>query len=1051
MFRLVSFSLFMFFCSIGASYAQESVTMRAGEHAGYSRLVFDWQDKVAYSVNTAQPGKLIITFQKNALLDKKTLAGQIAKNVQSVETLSQDPLTIDITLPAGSKTRNFQAGKRVLIDIYDAPGAPAMQSKTEIKPEAKPEPKKPGPVKEIARVQPAAGEKKAEEKPPEAVKVEEKKEKVTVVEKFGPPMPALPFRKKGLTPEVVKIEAPDTKELARPRPVQSLPEKPVKKSMPQTVQAAPPEIGPKKAIKKLEAPTIISFSAIDSIDLAVFERGRKIWMLSHLQNLMLRPQVTGPGADSLLPLNVKESGDVKIFQFIQPQGAQLRAQGGGVLWRIMMATATDVLPKEKTQPVEPTLQMAEGGGKILWPLREMGRIADITDPVTGKALKVVTVRSGEQFAGPARDFVEFEVLPSTLGIAILPKVDDLQITLTPQGVEITRATGLHFTPGEEVAAIVKDREKTKRRPKIDPNVRRIFDFNEWQMGSLVTLEQNKTILLGNLPKRPDNQKTGGIITLAKMYLSHGMWAEALGFLSFAEAEAPELLQNPEFIALRGAAQILGLESEAGFSSLSMDELQIFPEIDYWRAIALAHLGDWQQAGETMPRDFGILADYPPEMITRLSLVMSEIALRAGDRKAGAELLGLIQDEAAEFSPQQKAAFDYLQGELARQNGKPEETKKLWEPLANGPDEQYRVKAGLAMTRLLSDEKKITPKEAIDRLERLRYAWRGNELEAQVNYWLGHMYFVNGDYIKGLKIMRDAAGYAAGTDLGETITTEMAQVFSDLFLSVKLDKVSAVDAAVIHSEFSELIPPGEKGDIVASRLIDHLIKYDLFEQAETLLQGQFDRRLQGLDAYEGGVRLAAIYLLDRKPVNALSVLNKSVDHLRKLPVAEQTPMRLRQVALLRARAFSEQNKPEQAMGLLGELDDGADVNRLRADIAWRAGYWDDASEALGYVVNDENISVTAAPSAETVSLLLRYAVALNLGNDRIRLANLREKYGAAMAQTDKARVFEMVTRSWQSALLEDREALMSMVSEVDLFENFLNNSGNGATQPAAKTN
>ena len=50
--------------------------------------------------------------------------------------------------------------------------------------------------------------------------------------------------------------------------------------------------------------------------------------------------------------------------------------------------------------------------------------------------------------------------------------------------------------------------------------------------------------------------------------------------------------------------------------------------------------------------------------------------------------------------------------------------------------------------------------------------------------------------------------------------------------------------------------------------------------------------------------------------------------------------------------------------------------------------------------------------------------------------MREKYSDAMSQTDKARIFEVITRPRQSAALADRETLMGIVSEVDLFSDFL---------------
>ncbi|MCD8519811.1 MAG: hypothetical protein LRY57_00560, partial [Alphaproteobacteria bacterium] len=116
--------------------------------------------------------------------------------------------------------------------------------------------------------------------------------------------------------------------------------------------------------------------------------------------------------------------------------------------------------------------------------------------------------------------------------------------------------------------------------------------------------------------------------------------------------------------------------------------------------------------------------------------------------------------------------------------------------------------------------------------------------------------------------------------------------------------------------------------------------------------------------------------------------------------------------------------------------GADVNRLRADIAWQAGYWDDASYALQDVINDEDIKLTRPLTDPQADIILQRALALNLSGDRIGLANMREQYTEAMTQTSKAKLFEVVTRARQSAGLADRETLMSAVSEVDLFKGFL---------------
>jgi len=126
----------------------------------------------------------------------------------------------------------------------------------------------------------------------------------------------------------------------------------------------------------------------------------------------------------------------------------------------------------------------------------------------------------------------------------------------------------------------------------------------------------------------------------------------------------------------------------------------------------------------------------------------------------------------------------------------------------------------------------------------------------------------------------------------------------------------------------------------------------------------------------------------------------------------------------------------SLNMLEAMTPDPDINRLKADISWEAGFWDDAAEALDDVILDENISLTRPLNDDQAALILQRAVALNLSSDRIALANMRAKYADLMSQTDSARLFDVVTRQRNNTGLSDRETLLSITSEVDLFSDFL---------------
>jgi len=135
-------------------------------------------------------------------------------------------------------------------------------------------------------------------------------------------------------------------------------------------------------------------------------------------------------------------------------------------------------------------------------------------------------------------------------------------------------------------------------------------------------------------------------------------------------------------------------------------------------------------------------------------------------------------------------------------------------------------------------------------------------------------------------------------------------------------------------------------------------------------------------------------------------------------------------------LSMKGKPDDAFAALALLPQDEDTLRLRADIAWRGKKWQDAADSLEQVVQKQDISLTRPLTDAQADLLLNWAVALYLADNRYVLANLRERYSDAMAATPKAKKFEVVTRPRQASLLSDRETINSIIDETTIFKDFL---------------
>jgi tetratricopeptide (TPR) repeat protein len=1045
MVRRFFYSVFILILTASPVLAQEQVRVRTGDHNDYSRLVVDWGKHVEFTENTSTPGKLTLTFKSDAALSSESEISASLRNISNFKVISQSPFTISVDIPAGSKTRSFPVGDRVVVDVYDPandtrkiaaakppePAKPAALSKEE-----KPVEKKPEPPKEVAKQEPPKVE------PPKQEPVKTEPAPAPEPEKTAEAQPATPVTETlPVTPATPAADA-----AAQPKALESFGAQPatghaeshtVKEAETKKPDDAELQAPTQAEVEAVTRPNLISLNSTKTLGLAAFEREGILIIVNDQPDTILNPNVSGPDAARMAPMESFDVTGAKIFALPALEGTQIRAQGGGLLWRLLISPEikrTKYIPGKRIGVKEDQPR----SGSMLWPLQDMGKIVDVPDPVSGSVIKVVTARNAKQFAGPAQSYVDFDVLTAPIGLAILPKVDDLQVTLKPEGVEVSRPGGLAVTPESQIKyALEQKKMRAEAGAKPDPE-RRIFDFKSAEMGGVSALDQNRNIILAGLNDLPPANRAEGIMTLAKMYLANAQGPESLGFLDLAQHELPGIEENYEYKALLGAARAITGKMEEAFEDLSAEELKQFQEIGYWRAYVLADLGDWSQAEDVLPGDLSTLYSYPDMLFNRLALVLAEVALRAGSVEDADKLLKTLEERKDQLFEPQLAALQYLKGESARQRGDVEETKTLWKPLLEGSDDLYRAKAGLAYTRLLVDQKELTIEKAIDNLERLRYAWRGDELEAQINYWLGKTYFEKGDYVKGLNILKEASIYASetGAHLGDRVRAEMSDVFTDLFLSDKIDKVSALDAVALYEQFTDLVPKDERGDKIIEILAERLVQADLLDRAAKLLTQQVDNRLQGSEAYRVAVRLAAIELLNNKPTTAITALNKAATKLQTLPEESKTPERFQEISLLRAKALSQQGRADQALALLAGMTPTKDVNRLRTDIAWGAAYWDDAAEALDDVLMDENISLTRPLNAEHAALVLQRAVALNLASDRIALANMREQYTDAMAQTDKARVFELITRPRQSAALADRETLMGIVKEVDLFGDFL---------------
>ena len=346
----------------------------------------------------------------------------------------------------------------------------------------------------------------------------------------------------------------------------------------------------------------------------------------------------------------------------------------------------------------------------------------------------------------------------------------------------------------------------------------------------------------------------------------------------------------------------------------------------------------------------------------------------------------------------RARFNVMRGRLLALRDEPEAAVKLLDWAIAVGDRRGRAEAIFARTELLLAEGQLSPAEAIDGFDRLRFIWRGDEFEFAVMRRLGELRIAEGDIRGGLITLKRAATNFPTHPRAKALTLEMRDMFRGLYTGDGADTMLPVSAIALFEEFRELVPTGKQGDAMIQRLADRLFAVDLLDKAATLLAHQVEYRLEGADKARVGARLALIHLLNGDAAHAFTALRQS--EVVGVPTSLQSERRL-----LVARTQIELGQPADALIVLAG-DSSAAADRLRAQIHWHAKEWRTAAAAYGRLAGPLPAAGEGF-SDDRSRFVLSQAVALSLAGEQEQVAELRRRVGAAMEGTAYAADFRVV--------------------------------------------
>ena len=648
----------------------------------------------------------------------------------------------------------------------------------------------------------------------------------------------------------------------------------------------------------------------------------------------------------------------------------------GPTWTIALG------PGNQGQPslVRITRDEALGPATLKAPVAGAIRVVQLADPVVGDTVSVVTALGPSKGLPSRREYVQMALLPSVQGLAVESYIDDLAVTHDGDIVRIGRPAGLALSP----AWATRDKEQELLGAPRPAALPALIDTETWpRTGSGGFLARYNALLSAASAEEArtgSSAPTAAHMALARFLVGSELSFEAIGVLNQAARMQPKLLDQAEFRGLRGIARVMARRYKEADADLSSPALTEDPSAALWRAYVAAQLAQWGEAHTQFAKGAQAYEMFPAAWRARFARADAQAALAQGDLvTAEARVRLALMDKTDVW---EELATRLLQARIIEAQGHQDRALRMYQAIARAPAEYLSAPALLHATEIQLQTGKTAPAQAAAVFEAIRYRWRGDATELDATRALGHLYLAQGRYREALEALRSAPRRMTDSPEALQLQADLNAAFRALFLDGLADGLEPVQALALFYDFKELTPIGADGDAMVRKLVRRLVDVDLLDQAAELLKYQADNRLDGVPKAQVATDLALIYLMDRKPEQAIEAINGSRTTI--LPAALNAQRRL-----IEARAWAGVGKFDAAIEIL-EKDNSPDARDLRAEITWKEKNWAQAGPL--YEKSLGNRYKTATPlTAEEEGRLLRAGVAFSLAGDDAALARLRGEY------------------------------------------------------------
>jgi tetratricopeptide (TPR) repeat protein len=718
-----------------------------------------------------------------------------------------------------------------------------------------------------------------------------------------------------------------------------------------------------------------SFAWANPAGAAVFRRGDAIWVVFDAP-AVLDISHAPRGLVQYSGIQATRGADYAAVRIEAERGVPVFATAIGNVWTIALGPGDQGAPSL----IRIQRQDADGPASLKAAVAGATKVVQMADPQAGDTVSVVTALGPAKGLGSRRDYAQVSILPSVQGLAVESHIDDLTVSHEGDIVRIGRSQGLALSPSltnQETARLTIDSPKPSSMPGL-------INYLDWpKTGPKGFLDRYHQLLNAATIESANTDKaapTGARMALARFLVGSELSFEAIGVLNDAARANPQLMETPEFRGLRGIARVMARrykEAEADFSAPVLVEDRASA---LWRSYIAAQLAQWPETRAQFAKGAETLALFSPTWKARFARADAQAALAQGDLPSAQARIHLALADKTDVY--EELATRLVQARVIEQEGHKDRALKMYAAIATVGRESLSSPALLRATQIKLEIGKVTPLQAATVFDGLRYRWRGDATELETIRALGQLYLSQGRYREALEALRSAGTRLPDLPEALQLQSDLAAAFRSLFLDGSADGLEPVQALALFYDFKELTPIGSDGDLMVRKLVRRLVDVDLLDQAAVLLKYQADNRLDGVPRAQVATDLALIYLMDKKPEQAIEAINGS--RTTVLPAALNLERRL-----IEARAWAGVGHYDSALEII-EKDPSKEGQELRAEITWKQKDWAKAGPQFEKALGDR-WKTPGALSADEEGKLLRAGVAYSLAGDDAALTRLNGQY------------------------------------------------------------